>query len=103
MIWQHSRQHQQPNGVWDDGPIRELPVGNDFRLLAELAERKGQSTGSSHVKIYAVHVIFAKRIKSIIFFHLCQASTLAAVILNSTDIAGTECDKQVKKQYTSNK
>merc|ERR1712156_61427 len=24
-----------------------------------------------------------------------QASTLAAVILNSTDIAGTECDKQV--------
>ena len=83
MIWRYIRQHQQPNGVWDDGPIGELPTGDDLRLLAELAKRKRQPAGSYRWN----------------FFHstsnLSQASTLAAVILNTTDIAGSECDKQV--------
>ena len=83
MIWQYVRQHQQPNGVWNDGPISELPTGDDLRLLAELAKRKRQPTGSCLWNVF--HSTS----------NLFQASTLAAVILNTTDIAGSECDKQV--------
>ena len=83
MIWQYVRQHQQPNGVWDYGSISELPTGDDLRLLAELAKRKRQPTGSCLWNVF--HSTS----------NLFQASTLAAVILNTTDIAGSECDKQV--------
>ena len=87
MIWQYVRQHHQPNGVWDDGPISELPTGDDLRLLAELAKRKRQPTGSCLWNVF--HSTS----------NLFQASTLAAVILNTTDIAGSECDKQVTSMF----